>query len=408
VNHAPAISTITTGDTSGGGGLNPATGTIEPGDTIYINAVITDADSGDTIDMYVCDSVGFTYGASPACTGTEICNITGVDPTADYAECSSASLAAVPTAHGDYNTYIYVQDNHEFQDAGSNNGPHNYSVTDVAPVLISYTANETPNPTAMGSHNVDFTVSLKDDNGDGDVTSIAGVLFDKEATTNACSADRQDCYIDSSCTITTGTADENLSAQCTVTFYYNANASDWDVQAEAVDGNGTTEFTNANVSLNNPALLGINISQANIDYGSVVSGSTSEGKITTMQNVGNQVLDSFIDGDAMTCIDNAACIANPIAVGQQKWHHNEQNFFYDGSTTAPGPYTLVDAASGSDDETGCLNRDISVEIDPTTGDEEENIYWILKIDTNQPAGSYTGSSTFSAASGGTCGEGQSY
>jgi len=260
----------------------------------------------------------------------------------------------------------------------------------------------------MGSHNVDFTVTVSDNNGDTDVTTVAGVLFDKDAVTNTCTENLNNCYIDSSCNITTGASDAELTAACQVTFQYNGNASDWDVQTKATDDLGTVEFANANVSLNNPALQGINISQASLAYGTVAAGDASLAKTTTMQNVGNQILDIYIDGDQMTCTDNAACIASPIAVGQQKWHHNDSSFLWDATTTLPGPYTLVDTTSSTDDETGCLNRDILVKNDTGNGTEEESIYWTLKIPSTQSSGAYTGSNTFSATDSSTCSNAQSY
>jgi len=399
------INSIGIGNTAGSGLAHATvTGQIEPGETLYISASITGETSQ---DMYVCETAGFTYGASPACTGTEICNVTGVNPSTDYAQCSSAALAAVPKEHGSHSVYVYAQDSSQVEDDGANNGPHSFTAADVPPELVSYTANETPSPSAMGSHSVDFTINLKDDNGDSDVTSVAGVLFDKNAVTNTCTADEQNCYIDSSCTITTGTSDENLSAQCTVTFWYNGNASDWDVQAEAADELGTVEFTNANVSLNNPALQAVNISQASLDYSTVAAGDASTVKTTTMQNVGNQILDIYIDGDTM-CTDYNTCNENTISYTQQKWHHDDSDFYWDESTTSPGPYILVDTASGTDDETGCLNRDISVKEDPATGGQEESIYWIIRIPATQETGSYTGANTFAATHTSTCSDSQSY
>ena len=142
VNHAPAITTVTIGDTSGGGGLNPATGTVEVDDTVYFNINVTETDSTgtqDTVDMFVCETSGFTYGASPACTGTEICNVTGVNPATTYAECNDSGNPQVPmgTSTGSQSAYVYIQDSHDFAGTGTN--------------LRNYTLQNSPPSFAYGS-----------------------------------------------------------------------------------------------------------------------------------------------------------------------------------------------------------------------------------------------------------------
>ncbi len=413
---APAIGTVTIGDTSGGGGLNPATGTatIAPDDTVYFNAAITNG----TVDMYVCDSAGFTYGASPACTGTEICNVTSVNTTTDYAECSSATVASAPHAHGTYTVYIYAQNSSTYTTAtGTNN--HDYSVIDVAPALASYTATDAPAPTAGGSDTVDFSVSLTDGNGDNDVTAVEGVLFDDTLVGNNCTSDENDCYIDTTCTLTnvstpgagklaTGT-DTALGADCQVTFWYNGNASaNWEVHANPTDGIGKeTGFADSTADVTNPALQALDLVQASLAYGTLALGKTSSRQTSTIQNMGNQTLDVFIDGDTM-CTDYATCAGDTINFAQQKWYHTDTDFNWGATATAPGPYTLVDTASGTDDETGCLNRDIAVRNDHTLTTTNESIWWKMQIPINQALGSYTGQNTFSAATSTTCSAAQSY
>ncbi|MCK5613904.1 hypothetical protein KAR91_69220, partial [Candidatus Pacearchaeota archaeon] len=120
VNHASTFGTVSVTNQSGGA--------INPGDSLRFTlpqANIADADiSGtqDTIDMYICDSIGFTYGASPACTGTEVCNDTAINPTTTDATCDETGNTLVPPSDtgGSEDFYVYVQDSHDFAGTGTN------------------------------------------------------------------------------------------------------------------------------------------------------------------------------------------------------------------------------------------------------------------------------------------------
>jgi len=400
----PEIGTVTFGDTANSGGQTLPSGTIEPGDTVYIN---TQLSSFNTVDMYVCNGAGFTYGGSPACTGSLICSDLAVDTSTEYAECNDGGgvLAPVPKAHGSHSIYIYIQDSNQLEDAQTNN-THQYTVTDVPPIKIGYSATEAPAPTAGGNHDIDFSVTVEDENGDGDIISVSGVFFDDNLGNNpegsSCDENESDCYYDTSCTLTGVDGDSQLVANCTVTFWFNANSSNWDVRGSAEDELGTVDFADAGVVLANPALLGISVSESGIDYGAVYAGDESSVIPSTMQNYGNQGIDIYLEGDDMSSGGNT------IPLAQQKWHHTDNNFYWDTTPTAAGPYTLVDTASSTDDETGCLNRDVAVRITNDSTATDEVIYWILRIPSTQREGSYSGSNVFQATASETCTAAQSY
>ncbi len=423
VNHAGTFGSVTFTD--------DASGTIEPGDTVRFtipNASLTDADTDgfqDTFNFYVCSgesdmggvTTAFDYSANTCTNGTLLCSHTAVNPTTTDATCDDTqSIVSVPTAHGAYDVVIYVEDNHSFPATGT--ATQTLTVQDVAPALTSYTAVDTPAPAAGGSDTVDFSVAFTDDNGDNDVTAVEGVLFEDTSVGNNCTADENDCYIDATCTLTsvstpgsgktaTGT-DNALGVDCQVTVWFNAaDSSNWEVHAKPTDGLGQeTGFADSNVNLTNPALQGIDITEASIAYGTVAIGGTSSFAETSMGNVGNQVLDVYIDGDQM-CSDFPTCSGDTIAVGQQKWHHNASTFDWDASAGA-GPYAMVDTASSTGDSTGCMNRDIAIRNDHTLTTTNESIYWKLRIPASQGVGSYTGQNTFATTASSTCSTGQSY
>jgi len=416
VNHAGTFGTVTVTDDSDG--------TIAPGDTLKFklsNAQIDDTDtdgSQDTLTMHICTTAttAFDYVGNTCTGGATICDSSAVDPTAADATCTGgASLVSVPTAHGSYNFKVYVEDSHDLAATGT--ATQSYSVIDVPPVSTGYTATDTPNLSAGDSDTIDFSASLKDDNGDNDVTNIKGVFFDKVATTHACSASENNCYIQATCTPTgvstpgtgktaTGT-DENLGANCQVTIWFNANAANWDVEVQATDGTGVTSFADANVSLANAALTGINVVQASIAYGSVAVGNVSAKQATAMENMGNQALDIMLDGDNMAC-GSSSCTGQNIGFANQKWYHTDTDFNWSATSTAPGPYALVDTASGTGDATGCLNRDIAVRTIHDNTSTNESIYWKLRIPDEQALGSYSGVNSFTTTAGTTCTTGQSY
>lgn len=415
VNHAGTFGVLSATDTLGG--------TIEPGDTIRFTIAEADlADNDvnggqDTLDMYICSgdaSMGgittdFVYGTTTCTGGTLLCSDIGFNPATENASCDdSQNIVSIPTAHGSYNVKVYMYDNHGLAATGT--VTQSFTVQDVIPALSSYTAADAPAPIAGGSDTVDFSLSLTDNNGDNDVTIVEGVFFDGSAVTNACTADENNCYRDTNCTLSnlsapgagktaTGT-DATLTASCLVTIWFNANAGDFDVQAAATDDHGITDFADAGVALANPPLQGIDVAEAGIAYGSLAVGGTSSAVETSIGNVGNQVLDLLVEGDNM-CTDYPTCVGYVIAFSEQKWHNTSGSFNWDDPAADPGPWVLTDVVGIGAEPLGCINRDIAVRADHSATTTNESIYWKIKI-FDTPPGSYTGANTFTAANGGVC------
>jgi len=359
--------------------------------------------------MYICTeaTTSFNYSTDSCTGGATICSDTAVNPDTEDAVCTGgASLVSVPTAHGSYNFKVYVEDATDVPATGTNT--QSYSVTDVAPTLVSYTVSDTPDISAGGSDAIDFSAVISDVNGDGDVTAVDGVLFDDNAvdiSAGTCAESENNCYIDTSCTLNTAYGNSaQLEAQCQITMWYNANASaNWEAHVNPTDGLGKkTDLADSNEDYEIPALLGINIEQASVAYGVLIIGTVSDRKITTMSNMGNVELDIMLSGTDMS--DGGT---NSIDSSKQKWYHTDTDFNWNASVTNPGPYTLVELAEGTDDETGCLNRDIAVRTIHTTP-TDESIWWKIQIPNTQARGNYTGANTFSATAGGTCVDGKSY
>jgi hypothetical protein len=255
---------------------------------------------------------------------------------------------------------------------------------------------------------VDFSVSITDDNGDNDVTSVNGVFYDDDAvnlTAGSCAASENNCYPDSTCDLSDvdGGADNGLTASCSVAMWFNANYSaEWKAHVNPSDGSGAVTGSSDSSHLTNPALLGIDVVQSGIAYGTIAIGGTSASQETSMGNMGNQVLDIYLNGT------NMASGASSIPAAQQKWFHTSGSFDWDASATSAGPYSLALIPSGTGDSGGCLNRDIQVRTVHTSLATNESVFWKLRIPSGQQAGSYTGQNTFSTTAEDTCSTGAGF
>ena len=409
VNHAGTFGTVSVTDVTDG--------TVEPGDTMKFTLASSDISDPDTdgtqdlLTMHICtdDTTAFDYTNDTCTGGTEICSSSPVDPTDTDASCTGgASLVSVPTAHGTYGFKVYVEDTHSLPAVGSDS--QQYTVTDVPPVLVSYSASDTPAPAAGGSDTVDFSATIHDDNGDNDVLSANGVFYDDAAVDldlGTCTSSENDCYLAPSCTLsdisTAGTGktlygtDNTLTVSCQVTVWFNADASSsWKAHVNMADSLSSVTSSVDSDPLTNEALLGIDVVQGSIAYGTVSIGGTSSSQESSMGNVGNQILDVYINGTDMTSSSYS------IPHTQQKWSHSSPDFDWDAVPDSSGPFSLTDVASGTTDATGCLNRDIQVRPVHDSLSTNESVFWKLRIPASQQAGSYSGQNTFSTTAGDTC------
>lgn len=457
VNHAPSFTTVT---------INDGSDTIEPDETITFAVAVADADTNvadDTVTAYFCSgesdqggvTSAFNYATNTCTGGTLLCSNTAtLSSGTGIATCTDTqNIVSVPTAHAtDYTVMVYVEDNHS-EPASSGTTSNDFTVTDVAPVLGTYTAIDVPAPSAGGTDTVDFSLTLTDDNGDGDLTEVVGRFFyesggvDSNDTPadNDCSADENNCYIAATTTAQAGTtpvadscyidtntvssgtgktatgSEYTATAICQVTVFFNASDGSWDAAADATDGTNPSDFADAGVTLTMPALQGIDIREASIAYSTVSIGGTSAEQTANMGSVGNIVIDVLLDGTDMTG-------DGTIAAAQQKF--KVSTFDWDTG----GAFALLNTAVGGTEVNGCLDVDIPVreaaynlcddgstactvpdeasDCTATTlktcinhsSDGDTPLYWKIRIPATQAAGSYTGSNTFTSTNdlGTTC------
>lgn len=418
VNHIPSFTAATITDGSAG--------SIQPGETLkFSNSADADGDTNaaqDTITLYVCSGESDTGGVTSAfdfeantCTGgTLLCTQTGVNPASADATCNDTqNIVSVPTAHAtDYTVKYYVEDQHSFSAAAVES--KDFTVTDVDPVLTGWTTTDAINGTIVAglSDDMAFSASFTDDNGDMDVTNVEGRFFDKAVATNTCTADENDCYIHASCTLTgrggAGSgktamgATNDYGADCTVTVWFNANAStNWEFHVNPTDSTVVkTGLADTDVNKVVAALSGIGVTEASIAYGTVgindysVFGATTQ---TDLENQGNQVIDVLLQGTNMTSG------GNNIPAAQQKYKHaTGTNAPVDFDWTSGGGFALLTSSGAGDETNGCLNRDLAVRAVHGTGTENEGLAWKIKIPSTQASGSYTGTNTFAYTSSSSC------
>ncbi len=328
-----------------------------------VQADVTDSDADNTVDVHVCSTNSFT---GTACSATTFCTITGAK-SGDSAQCVANGMVPVPTSHGAHNVYVFTVDGFGVQGTGTS--AQSYSVTDVPPYItqssdysVSAIALTAGNSTAKA-----YTVTVKDDNGDNDLTeTTTGYLYDSNylsLSNGACTANDHSCYADSVCSLSANTSgtDNEATATCAFDVWFNANySSGWKLHVNPADqqGNVTTQTDSNAVATN--ALQGLNIPETAIAYGTLALGATSSGVAITVENVGNQVIDLLVQGADMARAGGGAT----IPLGQQQWHNTTQDFTYDLSApydTGANPL-VADASDATTKALGCADRDLAVRL----------------------------------------------
>lgn len=411
VNHAATFSAVTIEDTDSNDPALPE-GTLR---ITVTDAVDTDVDTNqDLLQLHVCSgdasmggvTTSFDYATDTCNDGTLLCSSVLTDTTlpADLTCDDLTGVLGAPVAHGSYDLQVYVEDEHGFAatDTSGNSNVRSFDVADVAPELSGYDTLGSLTIPAGGSTVLPSTIDLIDLNGDLDVTASSLTFYASSLGTAAsCGADEQNCYV-TTCTLgdqsTAGTGkdatgtDVALTATCEHTVYFNALDGDWDIAASASDGQGATDLPVAGLAITVPALLGLNMDIASIDYGALIAGEVSSSITAPTQNMGNQVLDLFVSGSLM-CPDYPACASDNIAQDQQKW----STAFSDMSYQNEGFELVLTGSEIPGVETdGCSNMDLAVRTDHTSNGLDENVYFKLQA-PSVPPNTYTGANTFTAA-----------
>jgi uncharacterized protein (TIGR02145 family)/uncharacterized delta-60 repeat protein len=396
VNHRPVIGTVTAGNTYG---LNSQ---ITPGnDTdgkVFFQIGVSDPDDDtvqDTIDYFICPTASFdgtvceliSYGeGSGVATGTNAQNNTN-------------TLVPIPTAHNAGKSFfIYLRDSHGLTDGGTG-GTYSYTVKDVAPRVGTYTVNDI-SPVAGGSVATSFSVLVDDDNGWDDINTVDGLIYDDNTvnlSSGTCSANERNCYLRANCAKAQG-SDTQIVATCdAITTWFNINPTGpgvWKAHVNAIDDINTTVGADSATQVAVGSLSAVAVAQNAIAYGSIsVGGTSSSSQTTTLQNVGNIVIDVGIHGTDMSDGNS-----HTIPLGQQRWATTA------GFTYLTGDHPLVadpESVPGTADQ-GCANQSVQVRATHDSTATDKDLFWKLRIPPTQQSGSYAGSNTFTSIADGLC------
>ncbi|GAI17527.1 unnamed protein product, partial [marine sediment metagenome] len=338
----------------------------------------TDVDgAADTVTLYVCDSSGFTGGASPSCTGTQLCasSASASDPTCGH-------TLSNPKPDGNWNAYGYVVDSHGLEASGGSHGTDSIMiVSNVAPSITGATI-QLLDTTGAGpltliyeqaeteSFKVKFTVV--DENScenitSGDEISSAIIHVYRSGVTRAfCDDDLENdannCYANAhltdpqGCTQDAGSCTDNTDSDATWTcefgLQYHTDPTDgtsstdstwwdqnWLASVKATDDNAAdTGLIEAATGEELASILAFNLSTENITYGDINPNSDSVEQTTTLQATGNVGLDENLSGGTAIghgmCTDYDTCDGFKIAVGQQKYNLSSGLGWDDGGAVA--------------------------------------------------------------------------
>lgn len=236
------------------------------------------------------------------------------------------------------------------------------------------------------------TSTVTDANGCSTINHVTTDFYRSGVGASSCDtageANNNSCYPRAVCTVVggscTGGTDTTADYVCSVSLQYYADPTDtgtfsaqnWAASAYAGDGTATSTADTGTAELN--TLLALNVT-ASIDYGTL-SANTDTGAInstTTVTNTGNKDMDPEISGTQMTSGGDT------LAASFQEYSANV--FTYGAGTDLSGTpaglnITLPQGTSGTV---------------PIT----DTVSWGIGIPGGQPAGTYSGTNTFTAAAG---------
>jgi len=409
VNHRPAFSVFSDDSPK------------NPNVTVAWHTTSSDPDSGgsDTVALYVCKTASFA--TSTGCGGGEWCHS---DPSSSDPTCNTIT----PRPDGDYDSYGYVKDSHNFAASGGAQGTNStMTVSNIAPSITASSINLLDKD---GSGNLELnseqtetsgfrvTFIVADDNSCKNITDgdeIASALINVRMSEKAQAAcditgeyNANDCYPDdyatwnpvclASSTVDscTGNTDTSVGWACTFPLQYHADptvantpkaAYNWVAAVKATDDDSANTGLIDSTTYSNAMdkFMSYDLASTTLAYGSVSPNADSLEKTTTVEATGNVGLDDNLSGGnaaskGMCVTDYPTCSGAYIGIGQQKYNLTSALGWEGAGATAL-------AYSPAESELNCAKTTI------TGTPETKDTYWYLRVPLGQAVGSYTGSNT---------------
>ncbi len=307
---------------------------------------------------------------------------------------------------------------------------YQYTVANVAPVLNSFTITGDGsgdfNPTAGTTTNFVWSAEVSDNNGDDDVVTTIGAIYDANAAdegndegTVDCVTDtgtntdaQQECYDVFGCTLSNQSGagtDENYTVTCDVDVQFNiAPSSGWTAAIYSADKGGLFAFSDSQTvsTLTHTVaeLLALDTrdasdgtSNTDLQYGTLAPGGDTGtlSEVFYIANVGNTSFDTYLYGTDM-CNNwgtpYTVCSGDSFSVSQQE--------FSETASTNYGSGSSVNLSASQD----CINNNVPVRDINTNNAGSDPVYFGIQLPESVASGTYTGQNTITAASAtGSCG-----
>lgn len=231
------------------------------------------------------------------------------------------------------------------------------------------------------------TSTVTDNNGCDEVdfaTSVVAVFYDSAAVATSCSTNGRNCYPNASttCAVSAGNTcdgpgDTSVEWSCYVNPWHYANdAATWKWYIAASDTTDTGSSTSDAITVDN--LLALEVTETEINYGSLALNTLSGHATTTVLNTGN---DTALD---IGIKENASFTCSLLGTIASNYQHFSQSsaFEYAAGTELWSTSTTIDA-------------DIT---QGSNGSEtpSEAVYWLLTTPSDGVAGSCQGTNHFEA------------
>jgi len=197
----------------------------------------------------------------------------------------------------------------------------NVTITGASPTVGTVSGSDNVDLSSCGTAVVQCGAVITDANGYNDVQQVNATIWDASAAVEGDSDNDNTHYTNLTCLLSGGSG-SNVNANCSFTFQYYANPSNWTCKVYANDSTGNiASGTIDNRTINTlRALDAENI----INFNSLAPGGTSTDDVNnTVTNCGNVALDLNLSGTNLT---NASASVTNITVSYVKY-----NVTYPGS-----------------------------------------------------------------------------
>lgn len=239
---------------------------------------------------------------------------------------------------------------------------------------------------------ITWTGTVTDTDGYADIGTVTGKAYRSGVTgAEACSADDNNCYADTSCSLS-ACAGNSCTATCTADFAFFAEPTDtgspysaqyWRAYISATDTSlETAENFSAVGSVELETMSAMDI-DASISYGALQPGEDSgtTNVTETIVNTGNTTLNLEVSGDNM-CTDYPTCSGNLINVGYQEFSTSPFTYSTGTILTTVAQLTNLNLAKST----------------AVPSNSSTSLYWGISIPEMTASGDYAGTQTILAVS----------